>query len=364
MNPRVFLCFSASLLILAALFGAGCVMPQDGVSDAQNYLWNLTEVSRITLPSGDAVPSSSLVIDVLEESRLLSGTVSDRQAAGMVFDKNGSLFQIDLSSEGFRRTLMGSFSGNESTVLVLSYEKGSRTISAVHLATPGSEEKIYPVLTGTWNSTSVRQIGLTGEERLRGTSLHISHQTGPLFSGSLDLDIAGTITPHAFAGGIYAVSGPTASGFAVMKDGEFRDVEITKDSVSFWTTGISESVTGEEIVSAVREYGQVTNTVPDLSGLWSAREEKTVSAAGLHTVVSDPLTIAVNQTSGKLFAGTGLGGKIEPSGSVVFGTRIDDAIYLYRGWVEEGGIHATRVYTENGVKYAAAAVYAKVSPAV
>lgn len=169
----------------------------------------------------------------------------------------------------------------------------------------------------------------------------------PFFSGSLDLDIAGTITPHAFVGGIYAVSGPTASGFAVMEDGEFWDVEITKDSVSFWTTGISESVTGGEIVSAVREYGQVTNTVPDLSGLWSAREEKTVSAAGLHTVVSDSLTIAVNQTSGKLFAGTGLGGKIGPNGSVVFGTRIDDAIYLYRGWVEEGGIHATRVYTEN-----------------
>ncbi|MCZ0859822.1 hypothetical protein O0S10_01105 [Methanocorpusculum sp. MG] len=366
MSSRVFLCFSAFLLILVVLFSAGCVMPPDDASDSPVYLWNLGVVSSITIPSGESVSlsPSSLVIEVAEESRLLSGTVSGRQAAGMVFDKDQTLFEMDLSSTGSRRLLMGSFSGNESCVIDLSYEKGSRAISAVHLVTPGSVEKTCPLLTGTWNSTSARQIGLTGEESLRGTSLSISNQTGPLFSGSLDLDIAGTITPHAFVGGIYAVSGSTASGFVIMEDGEFWDVEIAEDTVSFWTTGVSESDTGDEIVSAIREYGRVADTAPDLSGFWSAPGEKTVSGTGLRTVVSGPLTIAVNRTSGKLFAGAGLGGKIENSGSVVFGTRIDDDVYLYRGWIEEKSIHATRLYTENGVKYAAAAVYTQDSPAV
>lgn len=354
-------------MILTVLFGAGCVTQPDKLPDSPAYLWNLSEISRISLPQDDSSPTavlkSPLVIEVLETSRLLAGKAGDRQVAGMVFDKNGSLFQMDLSSDSSRRVLMGFFAGNESTVIDLSYHIADHNISAIQLTTAGAVPKIYPDITGVRSVASARQIGPDGEEPLRGQTLHISRQTGPLFSGVLDIDIAGTIVPHAFVGGIYAVSGPTASATVVMEDGEFWDVEIAGDVISFWTVGVSESAAGTEIVSAIRTYGSSpdSGSPPDIAGFWSAPKEDTISSAGLRTEKSGPLTLELNQTSGELFSGSGIGGIVEKSGSVVFGTRIGNDVHLCRGWVEEDTIHAARIYTEDGMKYAAAADYARTS---
>ena len=362
MRQHVFLCVAAVLLIGAALFGAGCVQPPDTAAGPQNYQWTLTEVSRIThSPSGDAaslLPAPEQFA-IAAESHLFSGTVDDRQIAGMIFDDNQSLFQTDLSSENTRRLLTGSFIGNESRIVDISYQKKDHTISAIHLATANAAVLQYPDLTGTWNCTSARQIGISGEEPLQGTSLTILNQTGPLFSGVADIDIAGTITPHTFVGGIYTAPESTASGIIIMEDGEFWDMELTGGVLSFWTVGVSESASGAEIVSAIREYGRGSDpvTTPGLLGTWSADAEQTISAAGLRETSNDPQTILVNKTSGNLFAGPAFGGKVDQNGVIVFGTRLDDDVYLYRGWVEKDIIHAARLYTEDGVKYAAAAVY-------
>lgn len=367
MRSRLLFCVGTGLVILTVLFGAGCVTQPDELPDSSAYLWNLSEISCISLPQDDspsaAVLKSSLVIDVLETSRLLAGKAGGRQAVGMVFDKNGSLFQMDLSSDSSRRVLMGSFAGNESTVIDLSYHVADHYISAIQLTTAGAVPKIYPNITGMRSVASTRQIGPDGEEPLRGPALHISRQTGPLFSGVLDIDIAGAIVPHAFVGGIYAVSGPTASAFVVMEDGEFWDVEIAGDLISFWTVGVSESAAGTEIVSAIRTYGNSSDSgsLPDISGFWSASKEDTISATGLQTEKSGPLTLELNRISGELFSGSGIGGKVDVSGSVVFGTRIGNDVHLCRGWVEEDVIHAARIYAEDGMKYAAIADYARTS---
>ena len=350
------------LLIGAALFCSGCVQPPDTMAGPQHYQWTLTEVFRIThSPSGDAASPlpAPKQFAIAAESHLLSGTVDDRQITGMIFDENQSLFQTDLSSESARRLLTGSFIGNESRIVDLSYQKEDHTISALHLATANAAVLQYPDLTGTWNCTSARQIGISGEEPLQGTSLTILNQTGPLFSGVADIDIAGTITPHTFVGGIYTAFESTTSGVVIMEDGEFWDMEMTGGVLSFWTVGVSESASGAEIVSAIREYGRaaVPTPLPDVSGTWSAGEMQTVSAAGLRETSHDPQTIIVNKTSGNLFAGPAIGGKVERNGALVFGTRLGDDVYLYRGWVEKDAVHAARLYTEDGVKYAASAVY-------
>ena len=89
---------------------------------------------------------------------------------------------------------------------------------------------------------------------------------------------------------IYTAFESTASGVVIMEDGEFWDIEMISGVLSFWTFGVSDSASGTEIISAIREYGRVATQLPrpDISGTWSAGEVQTISASGLRETTQDP----------------------------------------------------------------------------